>query len=325
MKQHLKSLLIAVLAFAGFGISYVLGHTSESILAVTPIATPLLNQYAEKELIKQLRHDNTWLSELKSKNNWVGNDVIKIPKRGAAPDVIINNNVYPIAANKREDSHVILSLNKYETENTIVTEDELYALPYEKVSDVQQQHREELEDVTAQHALHAIAPSANSNTTPVIEVSGPVVEGRPTLISKDLVKLKERLDKLNVPKKGRILVLSPEHTSDLLNEDKQFYQQYHSAKSGELAMVYYGFKIYEANYTPGYDDAIEKVGFGAVGATKISSICLHNKWAVKATGTIKRYMRAAEDDPENRENTIGFRLWFVATAIRDEGVGALIG
>lgn len=325
MKKIFHLSVIAILAIIGMGLSYAFGHDPGNVLAVTPVATPLLNQVAEKELIKKLRHDNTWLSELKSKNNWVNADVIKIPKRGAAPDVIINNNIYPIASNKREDSHVILSLNKYETENTTVTDDELYALPYEKTSDVQQQHREELEDVTAQHALHAIAPSANSNTTPVLAVTGDAVNGRPTLISKNVVALKEKLDKLNVPKAGRILVLCPEHVSDLLNEDRTFYQQYHNAKTGELTMTYYGFKIYEANYTPGYDNSSAKVGFGAAGATKVSSICLHNKWAVKATGSVKRYMRAAEADPENRENTIGFRLYAIAVAMRDEGVGALIG
>lgn len=326
MKNLGKYLLVGLL----FVVATVLAHAvgldkSDALMAgVTPVAAPLLNQTAEKEMIKQLRHDNTWLAELKSKNNWVNNDVIKIPKRGLAPDVIINNNVYPIAKNNREDSHVILSLNKYETENTIVTDDELYALPYEKTSDVQQQHREELEDKTAQHALHSIAPASNTSTTPVLKVTGDAVGGRPTLTSKDLIAFKEKFDKLNVPKQGRILVLCPEHVSDLLNEDRVFYQQYHNAKAGSLTMTYYGFKIHEANYTPMYHTD-SKVAWGAVNGTQVSSIAFHKNWAVKATGTVKRYMRDAATDPEYRESVIGFRLWFIAVAIRDEGVGALIG
>src|SRR5690606_21683515 len=263
MKTVLKITLIAILAFTANLIAQTTGiNHSEVAMAVTPVALPLLDQQAEKELIKQFRHDNSWLSELRSKNNWVNKDVIKIPKRGAAPAVLINNNVYPIASNNREDSHVILSLNKYDTENTTVTDDELYALPYEKTSDVQSQHREELEDVTAQHALHAIAPSAITATTPVLEVTGEAVNGRPTLSSKDVIGLKEKMDKLNVPKAGRILVLCPEHVSDLLAEDRTFYQQYHNAKDGSLTTMYYGFKIYEANYTPTYTDET-KAAFGA--------------------------------------------------------------
>ena len=327
MKNVFKILLVSLLFVAATVVAYATGMADKSdvlMAGVTPVAAPLLNQQAEKELIKQLRHDNSWLGELKSKNNWVAQDVIKIPKRGLAPDVIINNNIYPIAKNEREDSHVILSLNKYETENTIVTDDELYALPYEKISDVQQQHREELEDKTAQHALHSISPTSNTNTTPVLTVTGAADNGRPTLASKDLIALKEKFDKLNVPKQGRILVLCPEHVSDLLNEDRTFYQQYHNAKSGDVTMTYYGFKIYESNYTPTYTGG-SKQAFGAVSGAQVASIALHKNWAVKATGTVKRYMRDAATDPENRESVIGFRLWFVAVAIRDEGVGALIG
>src|SRR5690606_34061577 len=131
MKNLFKIVIVGALFLIAVVVSHAFGlDKSESMMALTPVAAPILNEQAEKEMLKKLRHDNTWLSELRSKNNWVNNDVIKIPKQGAAPTVLINNQVYPIASNKREDSHVILSLNKYDTENTTVTEDELYALPY---------------------------------------------------------------------------------------------------------------------------------------------------------------------------------------------------
>jgi len=57
----------------------------------------------------------------------------------------------------------------------------------------------------------------------------------------------------------------------------------------------------------------------------VSSICFSNKWAVKATGSVKRYSRDSANDPENRESTIGFRLHFIGVPIRDEGIGALVG
>ena len=59
----------------------------------------LKNELAEKELIKRFRHDNTWLSQVRSKQSWVGNEVIRIPTRGVAPAVLINNKIYPIPKN----------------------------------------------------------------------------------------------------------------------------------------------------------------------------------------------------------------------------------
>ncbi len=330
MKKFLKLFAIALLFVGATVVAKTLGveanGTALAAAGVTVVNLPVLNQQAEREMIKKFRHDNTWLSELKSKNNWVGNEVIKIPRQGAAPAVLINNTIYPIDKAQRSDDHIVLSLNKYDTENTIVTVDELYALPYEKVSDVQTQHREELEDVTARHALHSISPTANSATTPVLATTGEDDgTGRLKLTSKDIVKLKKALDKLNVPKSGRVLVLCPDHVADLLDEDRSFNTQYQNAKEGVLSTNYYGFKIYEANYTPTYSAGNAQVAFDAAAGPKVSSICFHKNFAIKASGTTQRFARPAELDPENRQNTIGFQQYFIGVAIKDEGTGAIIG
>jgi hypothetical protein len=329
MKNVLKIVLVALLFFTATFTAKALGYEADggqALAAATVVNLPLLNQQAEKEMIKKFRHDNTWLSELKSKNGWVNNEVIKIPRQGADPTVLINNTVYPVAKAQRADTHLVVSLNKYDTENTIVTADELYALPYEKVSDVQEQHRTTLEDKTAQHALHSISPQENTATMPVLQTTGADDgTGRLKLTSKDIVRLKKALDKLNVPKENRVLVLCPDHVADLLDEDRTFYMQYQNAKDGVLSTRYYGFKTYEANYTPTYTALNQKVAFDAVAGPKVSSICFHKNYAIKATGTVQRFAKSAADNPEMRENVMGFRQYFVAVGIKDEGFGAIIG
>jgi len=292
----------------------------------------LNNQLAERELIKQFRHENTWLAELRPKNNWVSNDVIKIPRRGAAPTVLINNSVYPITSARREDDFIAVSLNKYDTTNTVVTDDELYALAYEKVNDVQQQHREELEDKTAEHALFAISPAAESAATPFIKTTGPDDgTGRKRLITKDLITLWKKLGDLKVPLAGRVLVLSTEHAADLLVEDSGREKAWGDINGGLLTPNHVGFKLYTTVYGPDYkEDAgdgnkLKRQAFGSVvSGAKRASVCFYNKNVVKATGTVKRFARLAEDDPENRQNTIGFRLWFGAFVMMDQGCGGII-
>jgi len=285
---------------------------------------PLKNELAVTELITQFRHENEWLGAVKSKPEWLNNDVIKIPVRGLAPKVLINNTVYPIASQQREDGKVIISLNKYETENTEVTTDELYALPYEKVSDVQVQHRETLEDRTAEHALVSIAPQKNTSKTPVIVTTGEDDgTGRKRLIAKDLIRLKKLLDKLKVPKKGRVLVLCSDHVADLLIEDLAFKTRYQDANSGKIADNYYGFEIYESTYAPTYHNG-EKEAFGAVPQGKEASIVFHKNYTVKAVGSAVRYAREKSENPEGRKHTIGFEMHFVCVAIKDEGTAAII-
>ncbi len=288
----------------------------------------LQNELAEKELIKQFRHDSSWLGELKSKNNWVGNDVIKIPRRGAVPQVLINNSVYPIVSNNRNDDFISLALNKYDTENTDVSEDELYALPYEKVNDVQLQHREELEDKTAEHALFSLAPAANTAKTPILETTGANDGmGRKRLTSADLVRLGKALGDLNVPQSGRVLVLSNAHLYDLLFEDIAREKTWFDVKSGQVNAFHLGFKIYSVTYSPRYTKTgvnFAKNAFGAVPSGVEASICFYNGNAIKATGTVKRFAIPAEMNPTYRKNTMGFQLYFGAFATMDEGFAALV-
>jgi hypothetical protein len=288
----------------------------------------LQNELAEKELIKKFRHDNSWLSELTAKNQWVNNDVIKIPRQGAAPNVLINNTVYPIVSNNRVDDFITLALNKYDTENTDVTDDELYSLPYEKVSDVQMQHREELEDKTASHALHSLSISAASANTPVLESTGPDDgTGRLRLITADLIRLWKQLADLGVPLQGRVIVLSTEHAADLMIEDSNRQKTWGSEwSSGNVPVTHAGFRLWVVVYSPRYlkvSTVWTKQAFEAITGRQ-ASIVFYKKNACKATGSVKRYARMSDQDPENRKSTIGFRLWFIAVGVKDQGFAALV-
>lgn len=291
----------------------------------------LNNELAERELIKQFRHDNSWVSELTSKNQWVGNDVIKIPKRGAAPTVLINNSIYPIDSSGRDDSFITVSLNKYDTENTIVTDDELYALAYEKVNDVQLQHRETLEDVTAEHALYSLGVAEESATTPVIETTGENDgTGRNRLTTKDLINLYKKLSDLNVPRQGRVIVLSNEHVADLMMEDSARAKSWGGDfQTGIAGVMHVGFKLWAASYSPHYKkdtndgNKWKKEAYEAVTGNP-ASIAFYKNNAIKATGSVTRYAVEARNNPTYRQNEIGFRLHFVAVGIKDEGFAAIV-
>lgn len=284
----------------------------------------LKNELAVTELIKKFRHENTWLEAVPSKPQWVGNDVIKIPIQGNAPKVLIDNTIYPINSSQREDGHLKVSLHKYETENTEVTTDELYALPYEKVNDVQIQHRETLEDVTAEHALFSITPQNNTVKTPVLTTTGADDgTGRKMLTTNDLIRFKKALDKLKVPKKGRVLVLCSDHVNDLLIEDKTFATRYQNTTEGAIAEKYYGFKTYENGYAPEFTAAGEKIAYGSTTTGYEASVCFFAPMTAKAPGTAERFAIDKTQNPTMRRHEIGFEMHWVCVAMKDEGLGAI--
>ncbi len=309
--------LIAIVVTA-----FAYSHDTPEVSVAMAVA---MNELAEKELIKHFRHKGTWLERVPSKNKWVNNDVIKLTEIGADPAVLINNNTYPIPVSSRTDDSVAISLYKYDTENTKITDDEVYALPYDKPGSVQEQHRETLEEVTEDHALHSLAPAGNTANTPIIETTGEDDgTGRKRLITKDLINYKKTLDDLKIPKKGRVLVLSSQHVADLLIEDKALQVQYQNHKEGSISENYYGFEIYESLYSPVYDGTLDKIAFSSVTPGRQASVLFHVKATGKARGTVKRYLAESSGDPQNRETVVGFRLYFIAIPLRAKGQGAIV-
>lgn len=321
-------LLISTVSFASKIPTSIDKEAKVNLKGCAIVDGDLLNELNEKFIISKFKHLGTWIQDVTSKDNWVGNDAIKIPKRkgDSAPAVLINNNVYPIVSSGRQDEKVVVALNKYSTENREVTADELYAIAYDKEGDVNLELKEELEIQSTDHALHSISPASNSTDTPVLETTGANDgTGRLRMTRTDLIKLKDKLDKLKVPKQGRVLVLSSTHANDLLLEDSSFEKGYHNRVDGAISMNYYGFKIYEEVYTPTYGAVNKtKLAFDSVTAGRGSSICFHKKSTVKAKGSVIRYARAAKDDPENRKNVVGYDLYFGCFAIMDQGQAAII-
>ncbi|WP_264521197.1 hypothetical protein [Flavobacterium sp. N1994] len=324
----LTCLLLTVASFANITKWSISQEEKVELKTCAIVDGDLLNELNEKFIISKFKHLGTWIQEVTSKDNWVGNDAIKIPKRkgDSAPSVLINNAVYPLVSSGRDDEKVVVSLNKYSTVNKEVTADELYSVAYDKEGDINLELKEELEMKSTDHALYSISPASNSADTPVLETTGANDgTGRLRCTKADIIKLKGKLDNLSVPKDGRVLVLSSTHANDLLLEDSVFEKGYMNRVDGKIAMNYYGFIIYEEVYTPTYHATTKvKLAFDSVTAGRTSTICFHKKSTVKAKGTVTRYARAAKDDPEYRKNVVGYDLYFGCFAIMDQGQGAII-
>lgn len=326
--QKLFSFLFVIAAVLTFNAvsGNILGDAGDVAGPTTMMAAVAKTELIERELINKFRHEGTWLTQVPSKNNWVNVDVIRLNEIGADPNLLIDNSSYPIAINSRTDTSTPISLYKYETDNTKITDDELYALPYDKVGSVQRQHRETLEEGTLWHALWNLAPDADSADTPVIETTG-AARGATTdrrLTSADLVTLKKKLDALLIPAKGRVLVLSPDHVADLLLEDKGLVTQYQNHKDGLISKMYYGFEIYEHQNEVKYDGNGDKLAFKSATAGRNASVVFHKKTTAKARGSVKAYAAAAKDDPTNRQTVLGMRLYFICVPTQTKGQAAII-
>ena len=137
--------LTGVVCASVLGFSPVAGAVGMNAVAafmgMAPQSTSILREgvYTEiwtGELVKVLRAglEGTWLSGIPDQSSIVNNDVIHLVEVGVDPDVLINNKTYPIDVQALEDKDIAIKLDKFQTKATPITDDELYAISYDKTA-----------------------------------------------------------------------------------------------------------------------------------------------------------------------------------------------
>jgi hypothetical protein len=251
---------------------------------------------------------------------------------GADPAVLVNNTAYPIDSAGRTDADIAITLDKFDTENTIITDDELYGLPYDKEGSVIRNHRLALEDKTATKSAHSIAPSGNTAGTPIIATTGNAdgrAVARKALTEADIILAQEKCNLLDIPMESRVLVLCAEHYSDLLKTSEVFANQIKSIAEGKLLPRLYGFQVYMYNRVPVYTLAggvFTKKAFGAASdpANEFKgSFFFYSQRAFQAVGTADMYYAAAKTDPKYRQSEVGFRLYHICLPKKTTGFGVI--
>ncbi|MCK9452858.1 MAG: hypothetical protein M0Q90_14280 [Bacteroidales bacterium] len=282
------------------------------------------------EMIKAFRNSVEsigWLARIRSYDQYAENDVIHFIDIGGDPTVLINNTTYPIGVETLDDADKAISLDKYQTKATRITDDELYAVSYDKMGSVIERHRESIDTTKYSRAIHALAPASHAAATPVLLTTGSAAPegGRKMLTRTDIINLKKAYDKMKVPTAGRILVLSPDHVADLLLNDQKFADQYYNYTSGKISNML-SFEIYEFVDNPYFKQDKTKVAYGAVPGVGefMASVSFFAPRMMKVTGSTKSYLSAAKDNPTTQENLANFRHYFIALPLKNEAIGAIV-
>lgn len=278
------------------------------------------------ELVKQLRGGMTasWLDGVSDYSAAVNNEVVHLVDVGGDPDVLVNNTTYPIASQELEDGDIALGLDKFQTKKTAVSDDQLFAISYDKMGSVIERHGDAITIAKFKKAAHALAPNSNTDKTPVIPTSGEDDNGRKKCTRKDIIALKRKLDALQIPAAGRRLVLCSDHVNDLLEDDQKFRDQYYNYTTGKIANMY-GFEVYEFENCPYFTKEGTKVPFKNTpgGTDHQASFCFYTKRVFRAQGSTKMYYRDAQTNPDYQQNEVNFRHYYIVLPKKMEAIGAI--
>lgn len=291
-------------------------------------------QVWEKEAVKSVDASlkDTFLDGIPDKSRYVvGNDEMQTINSmyfGVEPDVLINNTTYPIPLQELDGTPFAITLDKYQTKVTPITDDELYALAYDKIKEVKLSHTNAIAKNRLKKAIHALAPADHAAAHPVIVTTGATTPDglRKRLKWDDVVTLREKWVAAEFALEDLRLVLCPDHVNDLLLADTSFTKSYANFKDGIITKQL-GFEIREYSKNPYYTvSTLTKQSFGAVptGTERMASVVFNKGLARKAKGVMKVYYDKAETNPRTQQNEINFRNYFICLPSVNQEIGAIV-
>ena len=149
-------------------------------LSALALASPLLGigglregVYAEVwtgEMIKAFRNSVDsigWLNKIRSYDQYAENNAIHFVHIGGDPAVLLNNTTSPIGIQNLTDVDKVISLDKYQTLAPRSTDDELYALTYDKMASVLERHRESINEKKYAKAMRRWRPRQTRQKRPL--------------------------------------------------------------------------------------------------------------------------------------------------------------
>ena len=354
MKAIFKIFSCLCLMLVGIGVNSAMGATVSCAVGGTPAMGALvangvalvaggfmpagslhagvLTEIWTGEMIKAFRTAPEclgWYDRIRSYDQYVENDVIHFTEIGGDPKVLVNNTTYPLNITALTDADKPVSLDKFDTEATPVTDDELHAVSYDKMASVQERHREAIKESVHKKAIHAIAPDkAEADKTILLRTTGEkdTATLRKRMVPADIIALKAAFDGMGTPSTDRVLVLCSDHINDLLLTDQKFRDAYNiNQTEGKIARLY-GFDIYEYNGTPYYTSAGNKKAYGTTAAAtdRQASVAFHVGSMMKANGSVKMYYQEAVNDPLYHRNLVNFRKWGICLPLKGDQTRGVI-
>ena len=256
-------------------------------------------------------------------------NIIRVPTSQFMPNVLVNNTTYPIALQQYTDDETLINLDKFQTEVTTLSDDEIIGASYRRIDNATAMHVTAILSYKYQKAIHALAPDADADYTAVVFTSGAndVTGTRKKITFDDIVALKGRFDAMQVPPVGRRLVLSADHWNDLLSDEskKYFNTLLVDFRAGMPVPSIAGFEIFSYIANPFFDADGNKLPWGAAAdeTDMRASVAFYVPNIAMKTGLTKQYFSPATLDPQNQTNQLNYRHYFIVAPKQKMYYGAI--
>jgi hypothetical protein len=257
---------------------------------------------------------------------FVENNAINLAEAGVDPVIYINNTTYPIGVDDFAPNAVSIPLQWFDTKNTKVNNVLKKQYAFDAIKAITSQHQMALLEKITDKTAHAYSPASDATNTPVIVTSGTSNGSFLKFRIQDIQKLANLFDLKKFPKKGRVLVLHPNHVLDIQDQDVNLFKAFLNLTSGQPLSLY-GFDVYVYSGTATYNKSTGvKVAFGAAAAPStdtVSSLAYCESEVMRAEGSVDMFYLPKAMNTGNRADEIGFQKFHIAMPIRNKAIAAI--
>lgn len=285
-----------------------------------------------QDIVEALFGENPFLNRATIADEFVlQGKVVHIPQAGAASGVVKDRSSLPATVTQRTDVDVTYALNEFTTNPILIRNIDKLQLSYDKRQSVAGQDIAALTELVADWVLRNWAPSAAGNIVRTTgadrlgEVNATATGNRKKFTKEDILALQKKMNKDNVPKKGRVLLLPSEFLADLLEDEDLIKRD--NAKEADykegVVLRLYGFEIMERSKVLTYTNAATPVvkDPGAAGAATDNSAALawHPIAVERAMGDITTFENT--NDPTYYGDIYSFLLMMGGRIRRSDAKG----
>ncbi len=286
----------------------------------------------ENDIVEGLYKENQFLTKAFNADAYVlAGKVVHIPQAGAPSGVVKDRTALPAAVTQRTDVDITYALNEFTSNPILIPNIDMVQLSYDKRQSVIGENQNALNDAVADWMLRNWAPAGatqivrTTGAARLGEANATVTGNRKKFTKEDILTLQKRMNKANVPKQGRVLLLPSEFLADLVADTdliKRDSAGEANLKEGIVARLF-GFDIYERSsvltYTNAATPVVKDPGAAEAATDNATALAWHPTCVERALGTVKMFDNVG--DPTYYGDIYSFLLMSGGRIRRNDGKG----
>ena len=176
-----------------------------------------------KTLQENFFPDDSFVAKSENDSEYVQNKTVHVPNAGKPSGVKVNRSILPAEVQERTDNELTYNIDELTTDPIRISNADSVELSYDKRSSILKNDKEELQRVASERILLSWAKGADA-AHPILTDGGErdahTEKGtgkRKKMTANIIHQVALRMDKQNLPKKGRSLILDTDMYGDLLD------------------------------------------------------------------------------------------------------------